>query len=321
MFSTPILLITFNRPSHTRKVFEVIRKQQPKQLFVFQDGARDNNDNDAIKCAEVRQVVKELVDWDCDLKTYYSDINLGCGHGPATAITWFFENVVEGIILEDDCIPHKDFFKYCQELLEKYRNSDKISFISGVNFQDGIQRGDGSYYFSLGNQATWGWATWKRNWDDFDYYLRGFSIKYFSNIIKTKMPSLRQRNYWLNIFEMTFEHRINETSWDYQFWFKSWEKDQLAIIPNVNLISNIGNDEEATHSMSSTMVHKDTFHILPLIHPTKIKHNIEADLYMQKVHITPYNYGWSGMKRFPYMINLMLKRKLGHKGPWINILK
>ena len=99
MFNTPILLITFNRPSHTLKVLEVIRAQKPKQLFVFQDGARDNNENDTIKCVEVRQVVKELVDWDCDLKTYYSDINLGCGPGPAAAITWFFENVEKGKLL------------------------------------------------------------------------------------------------------------------------------------------------------------------------------------------------------------------------------
>jgi hypothetical protein len=111
MFQVPILLITFNRPTHTRKVLEVIRAQQPKQLFVFQDGARNNNEKDTIKCAEVRKVVKELVDWDCELKTYYSEVNLGCGPGPASAITWFFENVEQGIILEDDCIPHTDFFR------------------------------------------------------------------------------------------------------------------------------------------------------------------------------------------------------------------
>ena len=131
MFNTPILLIAFNRPTHTRKVLEVIRMQQPKQLFVFQDGARNNND--AIKCTEVRQVVKELVDWDCELKTYYSEVNLGCGPGPASAITWFFENVEQGIILEDDAVPNNDFFLYATELLNMYRDNSDIMAIGSMN--------------------------------------------------------------------------------------------------------------------------------------------------------------------------------------------
>lgn len=318
MFNTPILLITFNRPSHTRKVLEVIREQKPKQLFVFQDGARDGNEIDAVKCAEVCNVVKELVDWDCNLQTYYSDVNLGCGPGPAAAITWFFENVEEGIILEDDCIPHKDFFMYCQELLEKYRDNNKISFIGGCSFYKDIKE-NCSYSFVGGHHMTWGWATWKRVWSNFDYDLKSINEKKIKVIIKQYYKSTRQREYWYKIFEEAKYNKMNNSCWDYQFYFSCWSLNQYAISPCVNLVSNIGYGDDATHTNSkdNNLLDCITYPIHPIKHPKKIWYNYKIDYYMMKNMIIPYQYGIKGFLRLPYRLNSRLKRLLNHKGSWI----
>ena len=126
MHNTPILLITFNRPDHTRRVLERILEAKPQELYVFQDGAREGNANDAAKCAEVRQVIDTF--WDnylsenerCKprLYLYYSDNNLGCGPGPVTAISWFFEHVEMGIVMEDDCLPTSTIFAFYERLFE-----------------------------------------------------------------------------------------------------------------------------------------------------------------------------------------------------------
>ena len=133
MLNTPILLITFNRPDHVRQVLIEIRKQQPAQLFVCQDGAREGNENDRVKCQEVHDVITELVDWPCELHTLYQEKNLGCGPGPAAGITWFFEHVEMGIILEDDAVPHPDFFEYASILLEKYKDDESVRAKGSMN--------------------------------------------------------------------------------------------------------------------------------------------------------------------------------------------
>ena len=133
---TPVLLITFNRPDHVRRVLSAIRDARPASLYVFQDGAREGNAVDAVKCPEVRAVVQELVDWDCDLHTLYADCNYGCGAGPMTGIDWFFHEVEEGIVMEDDCLPHPDFFGYCSELLDRYRDNPQVMYISSTLYDD-----------------------------------------------------------------------------------------------------------------------------------------------------------------------------------------
>jgi len=145
---TPILFIIFNRLETTKQAFEAIRAAQPTHLFVAADGARTDRVGEAELCREVREYVLNSIDWECEVKTLFRDENLGCGLGPATAISWLFEQVEEGIILEDDCLPHSDFFGYCTELLERYRNNDRIAVIGGNNFQDGKVYGKASYYFS-----------------------------------------------------------------------------------------------------------------------------------------------------------------------------
>lgn len=319
LFHTPILLITFNRPNHTRQVWEAIKQQRPSSLYIFQDGSRAGNDIDIEKGKAVRAIFEEPLDWDCEIKTYYSDKNLGCGLGPSSAITWFFEQVEEGIIMEDDCLPHIDFFKYCAELLERFRYEEKVSFIGGANYQDGQQRGSGSYYFSAGHHATWGWASWRRTWNRFDYYLEGFTDKLFQQTVRNYYTNLRIREYWFDIYKTIKKNRLNESAWDYQFYFVCWKYKLLAVVPNRNLIANIGFDADATHTRSedNKFAKSITESILPLEHCDIVKQNKKADNYLHKIYVQPYEFGCSGLNRLPYRINKRIKRLVGKKGSWI----
>lgn len=316
MFNTPILLITFNRPSHTLKVLEVIRAQKPKQLFVFQDGARDNNENDTIKCVEVRQVVKELVDWDCDLKTYYSDINLGCGPGPAAAITWFFENVEKGIILEDDAVPNNDFFLYATELLDKYKDNSEIMAIGSMNV-DKQKWGEGSYYFSMMNRNLCAWATWKRAWQTFDLNLANVSRCELSNALRKYGCGILERAYWCDRLDEIHKDCQNNSSWDMQFFMSIWLQNKKGIIPNVNLSSNIGTIGEATHEMAvgNIIDNIPTQPILPLVHPSDDSVQKEADKQFHFMYFEPNKDKWSWYLKYYNVFNRYIKRILGIKGP------
>ncbi len=316
MLQTPVLLITFNRAKNTQSVINALRLVKPKFLYVFQDGQRIDNIDDIDKCKSVRNVLSEI-DWECELKTNFSESNLGCGKGPSTGIQWFFENVEEGIILEDDCIPHPDFFQYCEILLEKYRNDVRISYIGGANYQDGKQRGDGSYYFSDGHHGTWGWASWRRSWQLFDYYIDNINVKRFKDISKKYFIGKIMKDYWLNIFYEVKKNRFNESCWDYQFYFGCWNNNMLAILPNKNLVANIGDDPDANHTQGNlSMLYRPTESILPIIHPTKVYQDKKADFFIHKVYVQPYDYGWSGFKRIPHRLNKRLKKLLNKQGSW-----
>jgi hypothetical protein len=316
MLKTPILLIIFNRPDSTSKVFNVIRDQKPKNLFVAADGPRPGIESDIEKCKKTREVIN--VDWNCNLHTFFQERNLGCGKGPVEAISWFFRKVEEGIIIEDDCIPHPDFFPYCNELLERFRNDQRIFFIGGTNFQKGNISGDGSYYFSSGSQGTWGWATWKRSWNNFDYYLNGINEVSFKKEIKSLFFNFRQREYWMEIFKKVKQDRLNESCWDYQFYFSNWKEGKLAISPNCNLVTNIGFENDATHTVGekNPMMNIPTNSILPLKHVNNIIQDKKADYFLHKNYIQPHEYGWSGFLRLPYRINKRIKSFLKIKRSW-----
>jgi hypothetical protein len=271
----------------------------------------------------VRAILNESLDWDCELKTFFAESNLGCGKGPSSAISWFFEQVEMGIIFEDDCLPHPEFFSYCEQLLLKYKNDERISFIGGSSFQDPKQTIDESFYFGSGSYGTWGWASWKRAWQHFDYYIESIDKKAIKSLIKKYFKDIRQRDFWLEIFEKVKENRFNESCWDYQFYFSCWQKEMVAVLPYQNLITNIGYDDEGTHTFSTDhpAANLTTESILPLRFPAEVKLNIKADFYVFKKYTLSYEYGISGLKRLPYRMNKKLKRLLNHKGSWMKIKK
>ena len=162
MFQTPILFLIFNRPDTTKLVFESIKRIKPAKLYIAADGARKHKVGEDLLCKETRSII-DLIDWECEIKTLLRTENLGCKIAVSSAIDWFFENEEQGIILEDDCLPNESFFNFCEQLLNQFKENKEIMHISGNNFQDGITRGDGSFYFSKYNHI-WGWATWKRAW-------------------------------------------------------------------------------------------------------------------------------------------------------------
>ena len=270
MLHSPILLITFNRPEHVQRVLSSIRKQQPKSLFVFQDGARTDHADDIEKCALVREVIDKLVDWDCDLHTFFADRNFGCGAGPMTGINWFFNNVEKGIVMEDDCLPHPDFYGYCEDLLERYQNNESIRFINSTLYDD-RWRCKASYDFSH-YMVTGAWAGWKRTWNGFDLNLNGLDARLLRRRVLFLTANRAEANWWYSIVKEIQEDVKKKSYWDYQMQIHLFMDNALTIHPKVNLISNIGFDAEGTHTLNNNDLHgeRPVFPILPLTHPSEI---------------------------------------------------
>ena len=267
MFETPILLITFNRPDHVRRVLTEIRKQQPTQLYVCQDGAREGNENDRIKVQEVRDVIRELVDWPCELHTLYQEKNLGCGPGPAAGITWFFDNVEQGIIMEDDCLPHPDFFGYCEQLLEMYKDNQQVQFINSTLYHD-RWKCEGSYGFSH-YMVTGAWAAWRSTWQGFDLDLHGLNAWQFRRQVLRLTKNRAEANWWYFKVKEIQKDKSKKSYWDYQMQIHLFGNNALTVHPAVNLISNIGFDPEGTHThFNDGRGNKAVHPVLPLTHPT-----------------------------------------------------
>lgn len=278
MFHTPILLITFNRPDHTRRVLEAILAAQPQELYVFQDGEREGNENDMLKCAEVRQVVSELIqETEVALHTCYSDQNLGCGAGPMTGINWFFGQVEMGIVMEDDCLPHPDFFGYCEELLERYEKDEEVHFINATLY-DGRWQCEASYDFSH-YMVTGAWAGWRRTWQGFDLDLNTLDAKEFRKHVLKLTDNRSEANWWYSIVKEIQLDKTKKSYWDFQMQIHLFRNSALTIHPKVNLISNIGFDGAGTHTIYSqdSRGGREVFPILPLMHPISIDVDKERD--------------------------------------------
>ena len=270
---TPVLFLIFNRPDNTKKVFEEIRKQKPKYLFIAADGPRPEHAVDYQKCKNTREIVSD-VDWDCELKTLFREKNLGCKFAVSSAITWFFEQVEEGLIIEDDCLPNPSFFSYCTELLKKHRHDDKIMHISGTNLSDDIKFGDGSYYYSC-YPHIWGWATWRRAWGKYDLEL--YDKKAYLKLINQTFKYLSERIFWTSKMESIQSNQID--TWDYQWLFSIWRESGVCLNSNYNLIENIGFGQEATHTIGkSPYVDSETKQLVSIEHPTSSEIIVHAEI-------------------------------------------
>ena len=282
---TPVLLIAWRRPQTLRQLINAIRPIAPTRLFVACDGPNPNRPGEAEKVAATRDLIEQEIDWPCQIEKLYSDVNQGCRLGVSRAITWFFERVEEGIILEDDCVPDQDFFSYCQTLLERYRFDTRVWCISGNNFQDGIWRGDASYYFSHYNHC-WGWASWRRCWQHYDVDIKEWPKLKRSSFLKTIFPNYSERLYWSRIWDGIYFNSSPDT-WDYQWTFICLVNGGLTALPNKNLVNNIGFGPDATHTLrgssglSSLANYSSKRFSICLTKPFVLR-NHEADLYTFK---------------------------------------
>lgn len=246
-FEVPIAFLVFNRPDTTALVFEEIRRIKPLKLLVVADGPRADRPGEAEKCAAVRSIV-EQVDWPCEVLNNYAETNMGCKRRVSSGLDWVFELVEEAIILEDDCLPDRSFFSYCERLLDHYRHDERIMHIGGANFQCGLTRGDGSYYYSHLNHI-WGWATWRRAWKYYDVNMSSYPLFCKQHHMDNILPHKGMRRAWLRSFSSVFASQLD--TWDYQWTYAIWQQNGLSIIPNVNLVTNIGFGSDATHTSDS----------------------------------------------------------------------
>jgi hypothetical protein len=272
----PILLLIFNRPDLTEQVMTQIRKAEPPQLFVAADGPRTEVPEDPERCEQAREVATQ-VDWDCEVHTLFRDENLGCKEAVSSAITWFFEHVEAGVILEDDCVPHPTFFPYCSELLERYRDDNRIMTISGNNFQPLHKSYDHSYYFSA-YMHCWGWATWRQAWNRYDGQIPRWESLRGTGWLNGWLGTDEEAAYWRGIFDQVTEGEID--SWAYPWTFACWREHALHVLPAVNLVSNVGFGRRSTHTKDpdSEAAHMPTKPLLtPLSHPEVIIRDYEAD--------------------------------------------
>ncbi len=278
MFDTPVLLLIFNRPDNTRQVFEAIKKVKPNQLFIAADGAREGKEGEMELCGQARQIATD-VDWQCEVKTLFREHNLGCKYAVSSAIDWFFEQVEQGIILEDDCIPNHDFFGYCAQLLYYYKADPRIMMICGTNYlpaeiSDAIKH---SYFFS-NYYPIWGWATWKRAWDLYDVEMKSWDNfkerrQLFYRFSSSKISS--HYEYMFDLIKNGFD------TWDIQWWYTCIFQSGLAIVPKYNLISNIGIVGTHTSTQGNYSINMPTqgINYKNLIHP----HFVFADKYLNEM--------------------------------------
>lgn len=279
---TPVVLLIFNRPNLTRQVFEAIRQAQPQKLLVVADGPRPDRLGEVENCSAARAIISN-VDWKCDVLTNYSDHNLGCKQRVTSGLDWVFDTVEQAIVLEDDCLPHPSFFPFCEELLEKYSNDPRVMQICGSNVYNMSAPLNDSYYFSKYG-VIWGWASWRRAWKLNDMYMKIWpeirDEKLYLDFCIDGKEALRR----LKLYNKVYSGEID--TWDYQWGFAKMINSGLSIVPGVNLITNIGYGEQATHTHSkhSPLANLPVSPVdFPLKHPSFVIRNYQADkVYSEK---------------------------------------
>jgi hypothetical protein len=276
---SPVLFLVFNRPDTTQRVFDAIRAARPLRLYVAADGPRQGRAGDTELCKEVRRIATG-VDWPCELVTLMRDENLGCKRAVSSAITWFFDIEPEGIVLEDDCLPDPSFFAYCDALLERYRNDERVMCISGDNFISAQWQPEHSYYFSR-YAHIWGWASWARAWQHYCADLDMEPVERMEGVLSRVFADSRSaRDHWRRLLMQVAAGRID--TWDYQWSYALWKHGGLSCVPRANLISNIGFGPGATHTTSA----ESKLSKLPvsnlastLVHPPAIHRASSADVW------------------------------------------
>lgn len=283
--NTPVALLIFNRPETTQRVFNEIARARPPKLLVIADGPRTHKPDEVELCEKTRAIITQ-VDWDCEVLTNFATSNMGCKMRVSSGIDWIFEQVEEAIILEDDCLPEQSFFRFCQEMLIRYRNNERVGMVSGGNLQFGNLRGPGSYYFSRYTHI-WGWASWRRAWKHYDRDMAYWPAFRDEGWLDMMFKTQGERDYWRHSFDAV--HNGSLDTWDCSWTFASLINGMLQVAPNVNLISNIGFGPDATHThvvgIHANMPTEPM--VFPLNHPSFVLADQKADQYIADNQLAP----------------------------------
>ena len=296
----PILLLVWKRPKHTKRVIDSIKKISPKKIYISCDGPIEDNQENKLLIEKVRKVIFKEINWKCNIYTNFSKYNKGCKSAVVDGINWFFTYEDEGIIIEDDCLPSIDFFYYCESLLEKYRNDERIWSICGNGYQNDLSQNKESYFFSKYTDI-WGWATWKRCWKFYDPDIESWTNNRNQPLFKDLFNCPRELRYWNKIFDKLYYKKKPDT-WDYQWQYLCFIKSGLSCMPFVNLVQNIGFGKDATHTQEDPFkfasnlkeVGKLNF---PLKHPSEFIASSVCDEKLQKLFFSGYSlFSLNGLK-------------------------
>lgn len=295
----PILLIGFNRPDFMRAQIDAVRAAKPPRLYLAVDGPRQNRPGEDEKCRAVQDCVR-LVDWPCEVKTLCQEKNLGCKYAPAKAIDWFFKNEEHGIVLEDDCRPTAGFLRFATEMLDRYKDDDKVGVVTGYNMF-GLQHDQSvSYHFSSDAKLSGGWATWRRVWKDYD-----IEMKPYLGTLDETLRTLRATPYFKRVFRLAVERVVNYglDAWDVQFSLMIFATHRLGVVPRTQIVRNVGFDvAAATHTVGYNYYSKNWIRsgtlAFPLVHPQAVVCDEWADRRREQMEgaIFPRGLTWLGCK-------------------------
>lgn len=277
VLNTPVAFFFFNKMDTTLQVFEQIRNIKPKKLYLISDAGRSKEESAMVE--KLREKVVEQIDWTCEVKKNFATKNLGCRERMVSGIDWVLGQEENTIILEDDCLPNQSFFRFCQEMLERYKDNDRVMMISGTNLLNSYVIRD-DYTFS-NFSSIWGWATWKRAWDRYDINIAQW---------KQDKKTGRLREYYKFFTYIVVAHNWDKVcfkgmnTWDYQWEYCRVACDGLGIVPKYNMIENLGfNHEQATHTVQKTNLEFETRELtFPLMPRNEVERDYQYDLAYQR---------------------------------------
>jgi hypothetical protein len=263
---TPVVLIVFNRPTHTGRVCEVIARVKPQRLLIVADAPRPGKPGEDLLCDEARRIATRI-DWPCQLDTNFAAHHMGCRDRVVSGLDWVFGLVEEAIILEDDILPDLSFFRFCEEMLVRYRQDSRVSMVAGFNIVQGDLHTNYSYFFSRLTHV-WGWATWRRSWSGYDQHLRSWPEIKASGLLQEIFDRPGEVHFWTAIFDK-MHNGTGPDTWDYQWGYTNFISNTVSVVPRVNLIENIGFGPSATHTGNArnTPDVKRQAIEFPLVHP------------------------------------------------------
>lgn len=269
----PVLMLIYKRPDTTRETFKAIREAKPTRLYVSAAGPA--TESERASCEAARAIIDE-VDWNCEVRRNFMQDNRGCRVNVSRGISWALEHENEMIILEDDCVATRSFFRFCAELLDRYRHDQRVMSISGTNFLFGYQATSHSYFWSR-YPNIWGWATWKRAWDYYDTDLALWPQARADGSLRDIFDQLRPRTYWRMVLDVVADGKLD--AWDFVWFLSCWLRGGLSAQPTVNLVRNIGFDANATHTKKANKLARMPVAELPfpLDHPSDVQRNRKAD--------------------------------------------